>query len=188
MIGKPSHPYEALSVRSLRAATVGTAFAWGLLTLILVWAVPAAQLAELRTLLETTEPAAARAILESWGPSLVLSFAFLLGFDFLYDVVHNNAVALLAVWGAVRCDTRLARSVGAMTAWVLWLDTALNVFENLAFLHVLRSRSPEPLLPAVSAVFSFRSATLMAGLLVGAVLHACAWRAGWATGRRSGPA
>jgi hypothetical protein len=181
-----SHPYEALSVHDLRAATFGAASAWGVLTVILVWAVPIATIAELRALLETTEPAAARAILESWELSTVASLSFLLGFDFLYDVVHNNAAAFFAVWGAVRRDTRLARSVGAMTAWMLWLDTGLNVFENLAFLHVLRSRSPEPLLPAVSAIFSFRSATLMLGLLVGAALHASPWRArrqGW-----SGPA
>jgi hypothetical protein len=114
-----SHPYEALSVRNLRAATLGTASAWALLTIILVWAVPVSQLAELQTLVEATEPAARRAILESWEPSVVASLSFVLGFDFLYDIVHNNAAALFAVWGAVRCDTRRARSVGAVTAWVL---------------------------------------------------------------------
>lgn len=138
--------------------------------------------------MEATEPGARRAILESWEPSIVASLSFMLGFDFLYDVVHNNAAALFAVWGAVRRDTRVARSVASATAWVLWLDSGLNVFENLAFLHILRSRSPDPLLPAVSAIFSFRSATLMLGLLVGAALHASAWRAGRLTRRWSGPA
>lgn len=121
--------------------------------------------------------------MESWDPGIAASLSFLLGFDFLYDVVHNNAAALFAIWGAVRRDTRLARSVGAMTAWVLWLDSGLNVFENLAFLHILRSRSPERLLTAVSAIFSFRSATLMLGFLVGAALHARAWQVGRLTRR-----
>ncbi len=171
-----SHPYEALSVRSLRAATIGTGSAWVLLTLILVSAVPVSDVAELRRLMEASEPAAARAILASWGPSVTTSLSFMLGFDFLYDVIHNNAAAVFAIWGAVRRRTRLARSAAAVTAWVLWLDTALNVLENLAFLHVLRSGSPEPLLSAVSATFAFRAATLLLGLLVGAALHAAAWR------------
>ena len=135
------HPYEALSVRNLRVATIGTASAWGLLTLVLVWAVPSGHLSQLGALVEATEPAAAKTILESWDPSVVASLSFMLGFDFLYDVVHNNAVALFAVWGAVRRDTGSARLVASITAWVLWLDTGLNVFENLGFLHILRSRS-----------------------------------------------
>ena len=170
-----SHPYEALPARILRAATFGTASTWGLLTLILLWAVPVDHIAQLRGLVEATG-SARTSILESWGPSVVASVGFLLGFDFLYDVAHNNAVALFVVWGAVRRGTRIARSVGAVTAWVLWLDTGLNIFENLAFLHVLRSRNPE-VLPVVSAIFSFRSATLLLGLLVGAALHAAVWRA-----------
>jgi hypothetical protein len=172
-----SHPYHALSMRSLRAATIGAGAAWALLTLVLVAAVPVADIAELRRLLQAREPAAAGAVLASWGPGVTASLSFLLGFDFLYDIVHNNAAALFAVWGAARLRTRPARPVAAATAWVLWLDTVLNVFENLAFLHVLRSGSPEPLLPAVSATFWFRSATLTLALLVGAALHAAAWRA-----------
>jgi hypothetical protein len=148
---------------------------------------PVAHIAEVRRLMEATEPGVRRAILESWDPSIALSLSFLLGFDFLYDVVHNNGAALYAVWGAVRRDTRLARAVGGMTAWVLWLDSGLNVFENLAFLHILRSRSPEHLFTVVFAIFSFRSATLMLGLFVGTALHASAWRAGRLATPRSGP-
>ena len=59
----------------------------------------------------------------------------------------------------------------------MWLDTALNVFENLAFLHIIRTLDPSPLLPLAAGVFSFRSVTLVAGLLVGIVLHLRAfWR------------
>ena len=170
------HPYQALPVRNLRAATIAAAWAWVLLTLILFWAVPLADVADVQRLVSAPEPDAARDILRSWGPSVGRSFSFLLGFDFLYDVVHNNAAALLAVWGAARQQTRLAHSVAAVTAWVLWLDTGLNVFENLAFLHVLRSGSTD-LLSAATAIFSFRSATLTLAILVGIALHASAWRA-----------
>ena len=138
---------------------------------------PIDHFAQIRRLMEATEPDA-RDALSSLDSSIVVSLSFLVGFDFLYDVVHNNAAALFAVWGAVRRNTRLARAVAGLTAWVLWLDSGLNVFENLAFLHVLRSRSPDPLLTLVTAIFSFRSATLMVGLAVGAALHIFAWRAG----------
>jgi len=173
-----SHPYEALSARTLRAATVGTLAAWGFLTLVLAWAVPVTDVAQVGTLMEATEPGARSAILGGLEPSVAVSLAFLLGFDFLYDVVHNNAAAFFAVWGAVRRDTRLARSVAGGTAWVLWLDSGLNVFENLAFLHVLRSPSAASLLPAISAAFSFRSATLALGILVGVAIHLSAWHEG----------
>ena len=169
-----SHPYETLSARSLRAATIGAFAAWGVLTAVLFWAVPADYFAELRALLALSEPAQRRAMLESWPPEIIASLSFLVGFDFLYDLIHNNAAAFFVVWGAARNRTPVARSLGAATAWLMWLDTALNVFENLAFLHVLRARSPEPLLPAVSAVFAFRSATLMFSMLVGSALHAYA--------------
>jgi hypothetical protein len=173
----PSHPYEALSVRMLRCSTIAAAAAWGLLTLIMFWAVPIADIGELGKLMHAGGTVARSAILESWGPPVVAAISFLLGFDFLYDVVHNNAVALFVVWGVARCDTPIARSVGVVAAWVLWLDTGLNVFENLGMLHVLRSRSPDRLLSLVAAVFLFRSATLFLGVLVGAGLHAFAFRA-----------
>lgn len=171
----PSHPYEALSVRTLRAATIVASLAWALLTLILVWAVPMADIRELQRLLEEAGPAQ-RSILLSWQPSVVASVSFLLGFDFLYDVVHNNAVALFVLWGAVGRNTRRARAVGVAMAWLLWLDTGLNVFENLASLHVVRSKNPEPLLPVVLAIFSFRSATLFLGVIVGIALQFSVWR------------
>jgi hypothetical protein len=178
----PSHPYEALSARTLRAATIGTGAAWALLTLILVWAVPLSDIAGVQALLEARDPQTAGAVLASFEPTLTASLSFLLGFDFLYDVVHNNAAALFAVWGAVGRRTAAAQTVAATTAWILWLDTALNVVENLAFLHVLRSGSVAAL-PAVSTIFEFRAATLGLALLVGAGLHASAWRVRRSTAR-----
>jgi len=145
--------------------------------------VPVADVAQLQRLLQAPEPDTCRAILESWDSSLAVSLAFLLGFDFLYDLVHNNAAALFAVWGAVRRDTAVARRIAGTTAWVLWLDSGLNIFENLAFLHILRSQSCEGLLTAVAAIFTFRSATLLLGFVVGAALHASAWRASRLTSR-----
>ena len=172
------HPYESLSAATLRTATIGMLSAWGGLTLVLIWAVPFGHIASLHNLMDAGSPSVRRTILESWEPGVSISLSFLLGFDFLYDVVHNNAAALLAVWGGVRRGTRLARAAGGMTAWVLWLDSGLNVIENLSFLHILRSRSPESLLTVVSAIFSFRSATLVLGLSVGAALHISARRTG----------
>jgi hypothetical protein len=141
--------------------------------------VPAAHLAEITKLTKAIEPGARQTILASWETGVAVSFSFLLGFDFLYDLVHNNAAALLAVWGAVRRGTKAARLLARTSAWVLWLDSGLNIFENLALLGVLRPRSPEPLVNAAVAVFSFRSVTLMLGLIVGVALHASAW---WARG------
>jgi len=143
-----------------------------------VWAVPAAHVAEITKLTAATKPGAPRTILESWDTGIAVSFSFLLGFDFLYDLVHNNAAALLAVWGAVRRGTRPSRLLARTAAWVLWLDSGLNVVENLTLLQVLRPGSPEPPLNAAVAIFSFRSVTLMLGLLVGVALHASAWWAG----------
>jgi hypothetical protein len=178
-----SHPYAALPERTLGRATVITAGAWALLTLLLVWAVPLPDLGEVQSLVSADHRSAARAILKAWTPGLLVSFSFLLGFDFLYDLVHNNAVALFAVWGAAKRGSRSARRLAGTAAWLLWLATGLNVFENMALLHVVRSGAPEPLLPLASAVFAIRSALLAGGIVVGVGLHASAWLARRPTSR-----
>ena len=81
-------------------------------------------------------------------------------------------MALLVVRGARRARVSWAEQI----AWLLWLDTALNVFENLAFLHLLRTGDPAPLLPFASSVFYFRSATLIGGFIAGVLLHVMGWR------------
>ncbi len=146
--------------------------AWVGLSAILVWAVPPEHIGEVNRLVSAPTLPAAAAVLDSWEPSVARSFSFLLGYDFLYDLVHNNAVALLVVWGARRARIGWAEQI----AWLLWLDTALNVFENLAFLQILRTADPAPLFPWAASVFYFRSATLIGGLVAGVLLHVQGWR------------
>ena len=129
-------------------------------------------------LLRAATPDRADEVLSSFPDHAVRSFSFLLGFDLLYDIVHNNAVAFLAMWGARRCASRQAYWAGSTVAWVMWLDTALNFPENLAFLRILETMQPWPLLPWASGTFFFRTSTWLAGLAVGVALHAlAAWRA-----------
>lgn len=66
---------------------------------------------------------------------------------------------------------------------MLWLARGLNVFENLAFLHLDRSASFDPWLPLASVMFAGRSALLAGGIAVGFGLHAYAWRARGPTSR-----
>jgi hypothetical protein len=82
-----------------------------------------------------------------------------------------RTIALCSIWGAKRLSAPRADLLASLTAWLMWLDTALNVFENLALLHVIRSLEPAPLLPIAAGIFSFRSVTLAAGQLVGVTLQ-----------------
>jgi len=169
------HPFEKLTRHQLAWATALVGAAWALLTAVLVHAISTHEIAQIQRLLEASSPVVASSVLSEWPASVFSSFAFLLGFDLLYDVVHNNATALFAIWGARRLGHPVAALAGRGIAWVLWLDTALNLFENLAFLHVIRALEPWPLLPWAAGIFSFRSATLGAGIVVGVVLHGLAF-------------
>jgi len=96
----------------------------------------------------------------------------MLGFDLLYDLIHNNGVAVFTIWGAKRVASARATLVASLSGWVMWLNSALNVAENLAFFHVIQTLEPYPLLPVAAAIFSFRVLTLTAGLFIGIALHA----------------
>lgn len=174
-----SHPLQRIGTRPLAVSMVSLTVGFVCLTAILVYAVPASTRSHIADLLDAPSLAAATAVLSAWDADTFRTFAFLLGFDFLYDVVHNNMVAVLAIWGAKRVYASSAVLVASVTAWVLWVDTLLNVFENLVLLDVVRSAQASPLMPLASAIFSFRTATLALGLLVGLGLHAAAfWRQG----------
>jgi hypothetical protein len=171
------HPLQRLGTKPLAVAMVSLAASFVCLTVILVYTVPPSTRSHIGDLLAADSLAAATAVLSTWGADTYRTFAFLLGFDFLYDVVHNNAVAVFAIWGARRVAATSALHAASATAWVLWLDTLLNIFENLVFLDVVRSARASPLLPVASAIFSFRTATLGFGLLLGLSLHGAAfWR------------
>lgn len=170
------HPFDTLDQRHVVAATAGLALSFVILTAVLLHAVPVEDLSRIRDLAQASSNSVARSLLAEWPSSTLEAFSFLLGFDLLYDLVHNNAVALFAIWGARRLSSGKARFAASVTAWIMWLDTGLNVFENLAFLHIVRTFEPAPLLPFAAAVFSFRTATWIAGLLVGISLHLMASR------------
>ena len=173
------HPFDRIGQRHLALATVGLVVAFGLLTAILIASVPIQDFARIREFVQARPSAAAREVLADWPPSTFQAFSFMLGFDLLYDVIHNNGVAIFSVWGAKRAATAYAVVAASLTAWVMWLDTVLNVFENLTFFHIIQTLEPAPLLPVAAAVFSFRSYTLVAGVLIGIALHTRAfWRSG----------
>ena len=170
------HPLQRLDAKLLPIATIALALFLILLTAILASTVPSSIRSSIGDLLAAQSTNSANAVLSTWNPRIYRTFSFLLGFDFLYDVVHNNAVAVFVIWGAKRLAATWALTVASATAWVMWLDSALNVFENLAFLHIIRAEDPASLLPVASAIFSFRTATLVLGFLIGLVLHALALR------------
>ena len=170
------HPLDRLELGQLRSATIAAAAAVGLLTAILFSSVSVEDLSRIEELLGASSSSAALALLTSWPQSTFQAFSFMLGFDLLYDLVHNNAVALFAIWGARRLSTPGAQIIGSLVAWVMWLDSVLNVFENLAFLHVIRTFELPSLVPIASTVFTFRSATLVTGLIVAIALHVLAFR------------
>jgi hypothetical protein len=171
------HPLQRLGTRPLAVTLITLTACFACLTTILVYTVPPSTRSHIGDLLAASSLAAATAVLSTWSADTYRTFAFLLGFDFLYDVVHNNLVAVFVIWGGKRASATWALAVASATAWVLWLDTLLNVFENLVFFDIVRSAQASSLLPAASAVYSFRTVTLGIGLLIGVGLHAAAsWR------------
>ena len=101
--------------------------------------------------------------LSRWDSATRESFQFVLGFDFLYDLVHNNVAAMLLVWGALRSAQRWAFQLANVFAWVLWLDSALNVLEYFVYRHILATGILEPWHGYGLAIFSFRTSTLIPG-------------------------
>lgn len=163
------HPFEGLSERSLRVACLALLLAWMLLTGVLVAVVPLDHARELLDFLHagTATDAAGRA--GAWSADVRASARFVLYFDFLYDVVHDNAVALLCVWAARRVASRAAVMVARVVAWTLWLDIALNVVENVAALHIVGGGGAAPWFDLVVALTTFRFVTLWLGVALGVV-------------------
>jgi len=167
------HPFLSLDVSSLRFWVAASVVAFVATTAVFVAAIPVNHIAAAAHLLAASS-ADAQAILGQWGSDQRASFQFMLGYDFLYDLVHNNMVALLVVWGAVRVGRSWSMALAGLIAWVLWADSALNVFENLAYVRVLATNNVEPWHPYASAVFNFRTVTLNLGGIAAVGLHAYA--------------
>lgn len=163
------HPFERLSLHAVGTAALALLAVWFVLTMLLAAAVPVAHLAQLAHLLRAADANAAAALVAAWSPDLRATAGFVLGFDFIYDLTHDNAVALLCIWAARRHGGRRVVVTARAVAWVVWLDVLLNVPENLAALHIVREAAPTRWFALVVSITSFRFVTLWAGFAFGAV-------------------
>ena len=159
------HPLERLSPGGTRTACLVLFLLWGLLTIVLVTVVPLDHGRELWRVLHAADSAEAAAIVAGWSSDVRASARFLIRFDFAYDVVHNNAVALLCLWAARRLGGRRAWVAARTVAWLMWLDTLCNVAENLAALRLVSGDASW--FGLVVASTAFRFATLWLGFALG---------------------
>ena len=177
------HPYARLDTTRLRVFALSLLGAWGLLTPILVWAAPGRSEFTIPDLAVAGSATAAVEILSHWSPSDRTAFAFILGFDFLYDLVHNNAVAFSVAWAAAGRSTTWV-TAGSSLGWLLWFATGANIVENLAFFHMLQAGPVSPWPEVGLATTLYRNATIVAGILFALVAGP-----GWSlVRRRSGSA
>ena len=165
----PKHPLELLSEATIRKASIWLLAAWALLTLLLVAVLPYELLGGITALAGAPDSAEASAIVASWRPALRAGAAFLVGFDFLYDLVHNNAVACACLWGATSGRPRHLLVARAF-AWALWLCSLLNVPENLVYVRLLQGYSADPWVGLASAIASLRLVVLWSGFTAGGAL------------------
>jgi hypothetical protein len=147
---------------------------WGVLTIVLVTVVPLDHARGLWRVLHAAGAGEAAAIVGGWSSDVRASARFLIRFDFLYDVVHNNAVALLCLWAARRLGSGRAGATARIVAWTMWLDTVCNVAENVAALRLVSGDASW--FGLVVASTEFRFATLWLGFAVGVGLAVAARR------------
>jgi hypothetical protein len=167
------HPYSELEWTRLRFWSVLLLCTWALLTPILIWAAPGRSDFTIPELAVAGSAAAAAEILSHWQPSDRLAFSFILGFDFLYDLVHNNAVAFSVAWAAAHRSSRWI-AAGSVLAWLLWFATAANIVENLSFFHVLQAGPSFPWPEVALATTYLRNGTILIGIAF-ALLVGPAW-------------
>jgi len=114
-------------------------------------------------------------LISNWTIAERQSFAFMIGYDFVFDILHNNAAALFVVWGAARLNVRSAcpneLMIAAWLAWAMWLCSGLNIVENLAFLHLLDSHQVTPWHLIGKVAFSFRGVALVGAFAAGLIFH-----------------
>ena len=168
------HPFERLSLNATRTFCLALFLLWGLLTIALVTVVPLGHARELWRVLHAADAAEAAASVAGWSSDVRASARFLVRFDFAYDVVHNNAVALLCLWAARRLGSSRASATARIVAWTMWLDTLCNVAENVAALRLL-SGDPSWFGLGVAST-AFRFATLWLALALGVLGLAVAAR------------
>ena len=159
----PTHPFERLSAQALRAGTIALFATWVMLTIVLGLAVPLEMLPKVAQMAAAGSAANATALLSEWATEERQAASFLVGFDFLYDIVHNNAVAMGILLASLTAGR--GRPVARSFAWALWLCTLLNVAENLIFQTVLVGNPADPWVAFAGFIASFRAFVLWSGFL-----------------------
>ena len=169
------HPYTRLSTLELKVSSLGSAILFLVSIVIFAKSVPLAHINAVSLFVQSSDETA-QALLTNWNSQIRESFRFMLGYDYLFDIIHNNLVALFVVWGAKRLATYAVLSLSAFVSWVLWFDSALNIFENLAYSHILTSNIVAPWHAYASLAFGFRSTTLIVAAIIGTTFHLLAFR------------
>ena len=166
------HPFARLERARLRLLALLLLGTWAALTPILVWAAPGRGEYTIPDLAVAGSAAAAAEILSHWSPNDRTAFAFILGFDFLYDIVHNNAVALSVAWAAAgRASVWVG--AGSLLGWLLWLATAANFLEGVAFFNILQSGPASPWPEIGFYTTLFRNGAILTGIAFALVAGPC---------------
>ena len=174
------HPFLNLPLETVRRWSKILVIAFLVTTVILGTVVPAEHRSAIANFV-LADAALAPAELSRWDSATRESFQFVLGFDFLYDLVHNNLVAMLLAWGAILSAQRWALQLASAFAWILWMDTALNLLEHFIYRHLLATGILEPWHSYGMAIFNFRTSTLVAGALIAAVIHISVFYKRWSS-------
>jgi hypothetical protein len=169
------HPYLRLNSRRLRSGSLYLSVGFLIATAIFAASVPTAHMSAVSGLVRA-DPQHAQHLLASWDAATRESFRFMLGFDYLYDILHNNLAAFVLAWGAVRFGKPWAIGVAGALVWILWLDSGLNVLENMAYTHILTENAIVPWHRYASGVFAFRSVSLLVIAVAALALHLAAFR------------
>jgi len=172
------HPFLNLPLETVRRWAKILLIAFLVTTVILGTAVPAEHRSAIANFV-LADAALAPGELGRWDSATRESFQFVLGFDFLYDLVHNNLVAMLLAWGAILSAQRWAIRLASVFDWILWLDSALNVVEHFIYRHLLATGMLGPWDGYGMAIFNFRTSTLVVAALLAVVIHVSVFYRRW---------
>lgn len=89
-------------------------------------------------------PAAASAMLASWGESARLSLAFGLGLDFLFMPVYATALSLAVMIAADRRRAGFWSALGKVLAWGAFLAIGFDAVENISLFYILQNGAFSP--------------------------------------------
>lgn len=179
------HPFQELNLLKLQRATLLVSALLTGATAIFLVAVPLEHFLLVVQLIGAPTGDVLH-LISGWTIAERQSFAFMIGYDFVFDLLHNSAAALFVIWGAARLNARSAcpneLMIAAWLAWAMWLCSGLNIVENLAFLHLLESHQVTPWHLIGKVAFTFRGVALVAAFVTGLVFHlragiAVPWRA-----------